>query len=114
MTYRDVIAVTQAKLICGESHLDQEVKLGFSSDLMSDVLTLLADDILLITGLCNNQIIRTAEMSDISNILVVRNKKPSSTMIEMANDLDIALATTPFSLFKVSALLYNAGLKPVY
>ena len=114
MKFREVIEITNAKLACGESHLDQEVLLGFASDLMSDVLTLLEDDILLITGLSNNQSIRTAEMSDISNILLVRNKIPSQTMIAMANELDIALACTPYSLFKASALLYNKGLKPVY
>ncbi|MFA6775326.1 MAG: DRTGG domain-containing protein [Sphaerochaetaceae bacterium] len=114
MKFREVIQITGAKLVCGESHLEQEVRLGFASDLMSDVLTLLEDDILLITGLSNNQSIRTAEMSDIANVLLVRNKFPSQTMIEMANELDIALACTPFSAFKTSALLYNAGLKPVY
>lgn len=114
MKLREVIEITEAKLVCGETHLDQEVLLGFASDLMSDVLTLLEDDILLITGLSNNQSVRTAEMSDISNILLVRNKIPSQTMIEMAKELDIALVCTPFSLFKASALLYNKGLKPVY
>lgn len=81
---------------------------------MSDVLTILEDDILLITGLSNNQAIRTAEMSDISNILLVRNKKPSQTMIDMANELNIALAYTSYSLFKTSGLLFAQGLKPVY
>jgi predicted transcriptional regulator len=114
MKLKDIIESVQGILVCGESHLDQEVKSGFASDLMSDVLTLLEDDILLITGLSNNQAIRTAEMSDISNILLVRNKRPSQSMIAMAKELDIALAYTPFSLFKVSGLLYAKGLEPVY
>ncbi len=88
--------------------------MGFASDLMSDVLTLLEDDILLITGLSNNQAVRTAEMSDISNILIVRNKQPSQAMVDMANELDIALITTPYSLFRVSGLLYTHGLESVY
>ncbi|ADY14114.1 hypothetical protein SpiBuddy_2295 [Sphaerochaeta globosa str. Buddy] len=114
MKLKDILACVDGKLVCGESHLEDEVMRGFASDLMSDVLTILEDDIILITGLSNNQAIRTAEMSDISNILLVRNKKPSQSMIDMAKELNISLAYTSFSLFKASGLLYQQGLKPVY
>ncbi len=114
MKLKDILACVDGKLVCGESHLEDEVMRGFASDLMSDVLTILEDDIILITGLSNNQAIRTAEMSDISNILLVRNKKPSQSMIDMANELNISLSYTSFSLFKASGLLYQQGLKPVY
>lgn len=114
MKLKDIIEGVDGQLVWGESHLEDEIKRGFASDLMSDVLTILEDDILLITGLSNNQAIRTAEMSDISNILLVRNKKPSQSMIDMAKELNIALASTPYSLFKASGLLFAKGLKPVY
>ncbi|MBG0766501.1 DRTGG domain-containing protein [Sphaerochaeta halotolerans] len=114
MKLKDIIACVDGHLICGESHLEDEITRGFASDLMSDVLTILEDDILLITGLSNNQAIRTAEMSDIKNILLVRNKKPSQNMIDMAQELNISLSYTSYSLFKASALLFNEGLKPVY
>ena len=81
---------------------------------MSDVLTLLADDILLITGLSNNQAIRTAEMSDISHILFVRDKVPTPTMISLAEEHNITLITTPYSMFRSSGLLFKHGLDPVY
>jgi len=103
MKLKDILACVDGKLVCGESHLEDEVMRG-----------ILEDDIILITGLSNNQAIRTAEMSDISNILLVRNKKPSQSMIDMANELNISLSYTSFSLFKASGLLYEQGLKPVY
>jgi len=114
MKLKEILECVDGKLVWGESHLEDEVKRGFASDLMSDVLTILEDDIILITGLSNNQSIRTAEMSDISNILLVRNKRPSQNMIDMAKELDISLSYTPYSLFKASGLLYAKGLKPVY
>jgi len=114
MTLTDVVEIVQGTVLCGEEYLDREVKLGFASDLMSDVLTLLADDILLITGLSNNQAIRTAEMSDISQILFVRNKKPTKTMIDLAREQNITIIVTPYSLFKSSGLLYQKGLQPIY
>ncbi len=114
MTLRKAAALTDGEIICGEAYLDRIVSLGFASDLMSDVLTLLDDNILLITGLCNIQSVRTAEMSDIKQILFVRNKKPTKDMVSLAKEQDITLMVTPYSMFKTSGILYQAGLHPVY
>lgn len=114
MKLSEVVQIVDGTVLCGEEHLDREIQLGFASDLMSDVLTLLADDILLITGLSNNQAIRTAEMSDILQILFVRNKKPTKTMLDLANEHSITIITTPYSMFKTSGLLFSKGLKAVY
>lgn len=91
-----------------------KVEKAFSSDLMSDVLTLLADDLLLITGLNNIQTVRTAEMADICHILFVRGKQPSEKMIELAEEQRIVLMSTAYSMYKTSGLLWAAGLAPVY
>ncbi|MHC1693032.1 MAG: DRTGG domain-containing protein [Sphaerochaetaceae bacterium] len=114
MTLREVVGIVGGTVLCGGENLDREVEKGFSSDLMSDVLTLLADNILLITGLSNNQAIRTAEMSDICQILFVRNKKPTQTMIDLAIEQGITIIVTPYSMFKSSGLLFQKGLDPVY
>lgn len=114
MTLQEVVEVVQGTVICGRENLNREIHLGFASDLMSDVLTLLADDILLITGLSNIQAIRTAEMSDILQILFVRNKQPTKTMIDLAIEHEITIITTPYSMFRASGSLFNHGLKPVY
>ena len=114
MTLREILELTEATLVCGNSHTEDTITYGFASDLMSDVLTILEDNIIMITGLSSVQAIRTAEMSDIRNILLVRNKKPSDAMIEIAEELGISISSTPYSLFRASGVLYGAGLKPVY
>jgi predicted transcriptional regulator len=114
MTLKDVVDIVQGTVLCGQQSLDREVHLGFASDLMSDVLTLLEDDILLITGLSNNQAVRTAEMSDIMQILFVRNKRPTQGMIDLAKEHGITIITTGYSMFRASGLLFSHGLKPVY
>jgi predicted transcriptional regulator len=114
MTLQEVVTIVDGTVLCGQEDIQRNVIHGFSSDLMSDVLTLLDDDILLITGLSNNQSIRTAEMSDIRQILFVRNKIPTQTMIQMAKEHGITLITTKYSMFKASGLLFSSGLQPVY
>lgn len=114
MKISDIIQITEATLVCGHHRIEERVYKAFSSDLMSDVLTIDSEDILLITGLANTQAIRTAEMADIHYILLVRNKKATDEMKSLAEENGMVLMETPFSLFKTSGLLYNAGLNPVY
>ncbi len=103
-----------AKVVCGEAFLDRNVISVFASDLMSDVLTLKANDLLLMTGLGNVQTIRTAEMSDINTIVFVRNKKVNQDMLELAAENDMILIECPYSMFRASGILYKAGLEPIY
>ena len=81
---------------------------------MSDVLRLNTEDLLLITGMANLQVIRTAEMSDIPFILFVRGKNVTSEMEKLAKENGIMLLQCKQSMFKVCGELYKAGLPPVY
>ncbi|MDD2277935.1 MAG: DRTGG domain-containing protein [Bacteroidales bacterium] len=114
MTLKEVADILDAKVLCGEDHLDYEIDFAFSSDLMSDVLTTQTDRMLLITGLANVQAIRTAEMSDIHCIVFVRNKEVTQPMIDLARENSMVLLQCKNSMFKASGLLYEKGLKPIF
>ena len=81
---------------------------------MSDVLTLDTDQLLLISGLANVQLIRTAEMADVAAVLLARGKKASPEMIDMADTVGLIVLETSFSLFRASGVLFVNGLSPVY
>ncbi len=93
---------------------DLQVQYGFASDLMSDVLTVTADGVLLITGLSNAQTVRTAVMSDIHVILICRDKRVTAEMQALAETHDVALITTAYSVFRAVGVLFDAGLKPIF
>ena len=114
MKLSEVVSLVQADILCGEDKLDQIVRHGFSSDLMSDVLTLSTNDVMLITGLANLQAVRTAEMSDIPVVLFVRDKQISSDIVDLGRDLGLVLLRTKFSMYKTAGMLFNAGLQPVF
>ena len=114
MQVSKICQLLDAKIICGEEHAKANIERGYSSDLMSDVLTLDTDHLLLITGMCNLQTIRTSEMADIRFIVFVRNKKVTDEMLELARENNLCLLESPFTLFKASGILYQVGLKPVY
>lgn len=110
----DIITFTEARVVSLRKINDINLDKAFSSDLMSDVLTLDEDNILLITGLVNVQLIRTAEMADIRVILLARNKKATPEMIRLADENEIVLLESPFSIFRASGVLFSNGIKPVY
>ncbi len=113
MKLEQVIEIVNAKVICGSVKANN-IERGFCSDLMSDVLTIDTDKLLIITGLANVQAIRTAEMADVNCILLVRNKKATADMIKVAEENNMIIMETSFSMFHVAGKLYEAGLKPVY
>ncbi|MDP4289829.1 MAG: PucR family transcriptional regulator ligand-binding domain-containing protein [Bacteroidota bacterium] len=114
MKIKQIAELLNGKVVCGEDYLDRSVNSVFASDLMSDVLTLKSEDLLLMTGLGNVQTIRTAEMSDINTIIFVRNKKVNEEMLKLAEENDMVLIECPYSMFKASGILYQAGLEPIY
>lgn len=102
-------------IIDGECHTqltnpEVEIKGGCGADLMSDVLASIQPDAILFTGLCNPQVVRTAQMADVRAIVIVRGKKPPSETISLAEQEGIPLISTPYGMFEVCGRLYRAGL----
>ena len=110
MKISEIGTLLNAKLLCGEEHLDNEVASACCSDMMSDVLAYVKDQGLLVTGLINPQVIRTANMMDMICIVFVRGKKPTEEMVELAEECGIAVMCTDKRAFEASGILYAAGL----
>ena len=104
---RDIL---EADMPAGEDMLDMEISSACGSDMMSDVLALLHDQAILLTGLVNPQVIRTSMMMDMHCIVFVRGKQPTPEMVELAKENKIALLTTKLGMFKACGKLYTAGL----
>lgn len=114
MKVQDILEILNGRVICGNEYLNEEVDSGFASDLLSDVLTLQTSNLILLTGLANVQTIRTAEMADIRHIVLVRSKKATPEILELAKENNQVIIECNYSMFKAAGLLYKAGLKAVY
>ena len=110
MTVRDARDILGARVLVGEEYLDREVKSACGSDMMSDVLAFSKDHSVLLTGLCNPQVIRTAEMLDIVCLIFVRGKKPDQTILDMAKERELIVMETGHRMFSSCGMLYQAGL----
>lgn len=112
MKIAEVARILDAKVLCGEHRLNDEVTAAFSADMMSDVLAYMDEGTLLLTGLMNAHVIRTAEMLDLRCIVFVRGKDILDEMLAQAKEKNIALLSTDKTLYHSSGLLYMAGLPP--
>ena len=111
MTVKEVVFLLDGQFFTGEEKSDMEVISACGADLMSDVMAFVKDRVILLTGLVNPQVIRTAELLDIHAIIFVRGKIPGRDMIEMAEDADIILAGSKDPMFLSCGKLYVAGLQ---
>jgi len=110
MKLKDIKKILEAEVITGAELLETEIKMGCGCDLMSDVLSFVKSDSLLLTGLTNPQVVRTAEMADLAAVCFVRGKKPGAETIEIAKSKNIPLLTTHLLLFESCGRLHREGL----
>ena len=102
MKIQRIQELTDASIVCGSEKRENDVQCAF------------AGDVLLVTGLCNLQTIRTAEMAEVSYILFVRGKKVTPDMLELARENNMVLLETDHSMYHTVGELYSAGLLPIY
>ena len=105
-----VAEILNAEILCGDEYLDTELSSAFGADLMSDVLAFVEENKLILTGMVNLHVIRTAEMLDVHCILFVRDKKVPEEILERARDLDMVILRTEKTMYTACGMLYAEGL----
>ena len=110
MKISEVAKVLDARILCGAENADKEVCSACGSDLMSDVLAYVKNQAVLLTGLVNPQVIRTAEMMDMVCIVFVRSKDPSDDMLKLAERAGIVVMKSEYRMYEACGLLYSNGL----
>ena len=106
-TIRDLL---DAKVLSCEEKLGSHVYSAFGCDLMSDVLAFVDNQAVLLSGLVNPQVVRTAVMMDMCCIVFVRSKEPTEEMLKLAKESGIVILTTKKTLYNSCGILYSNGL----
>lgn len=112
MTVQDISELLNARVLCCDDMLQHPVHTACGSDMMSDVLAYVKPTTLVLTGMVNSHVIRTAEMLEIRCILFVRGKVVTEDLIEHAKQNDLVLLSTPMTLYEACGKLYSKGMPP--
>lgn len=107
----EIVNCLEARVLAGEDKLGQDVYSACCSDLMSDVLAFVNEKTVLLTGLTNVQVIRTAEMLDLKCLIFARGKVPGEDVLRQADELGLVVMTAPKTMFTCAGLLYEGGLR---
>lgn len=110
MKLRQIASLLGAEVLCGEDQLEEEAHSACGSDMMSDVLAYVKDQAVLITGLVNPQVVRTAMMMDMRCVVFVRGKRPTAEMVELAQENHIAVFMSDYRMYEACGRLYANGL----
>ena len=110
MKLADIKEILRAEVIVGHEDLDEYVTAGTGSDLMSDILRGPTNGAVLLTGLNNIQVIRTAVIAGLKAVVLVRGKQPSSIMIDHALENKLPLLSTPLTMYSSCGRLFSKGL----
>ena len=113
MNIADMVNVLHARILCGADRLETRVYTACCSDLMSDVLAFVNEKTVLITGLTNPHVLRTADMLDLKCLVYARGKVPGEEILEQAEEQGLVVITTKETAFTACGLLYEAGLRGV-
>ena len=111
MKLSELIKILNADILVGHDLTGMEVNTAFAADSISDVLAFAKPGCMLLTGLTNPQVIRTADILDIAAIIIVRGKKPSSETLRLAQEVNIPVLTTKCILFEAAGRLYEKGIR---
>jgi predicted transcriptional regulator len=110
MKLGEIIRILEGEAVSDNVNLNLEISCAAGADLMSDVLAFTRPGAVLLTGLTNPQVVRTAEVADIVAIVFVRGKKPPPETVALAKQKGIPLITAPYTLFEMCGRLYRHGM----
>ncbi len=110
MKIRKIGELLGSNVLCGKQKLDAEIHCACGSDMMSEVLAFTKQDAVLLTGLTNIHVLKTAEILDIECVIFVRGKKPSDEIVRTAEDMGMVLLSTDLPMFTACGILYSNGI----
>lgn len=110
MQLKDIIEIVDGTVLNPDVDLNIKIRGGCGADLMSDVLASSQPKAVLLTGLTNPQVVRTAQIAEFRAIIFVRGKQPQAETIAIATQENIPLITSPFGMFELCGRLHRAGL----
>ncbi|HPU28771.1 MAG TPA: DRTGG domain-containing protein [Syntrophorhabdaceae bacterium] len=107
MTLGEIVKELGLEVLTGNINLNKEIKSGYVSDLLSDVIANIEQDSIWITIQRHINILGVAKLKDVIAIVIPRNLSVEEEVIKKAKEEGIAILRDRRNAFEITGLLYN-------
>lgn len=90
--------------------LDGEVRGGYASDLMSDVIANAGQGCVWVTLQTHVNIVAVAAMKELAGIILVNGREPQGETVEKGNEKKIPILVSALPAFELIGRLYRLGI----
>jgi hypothetical protein len=112
MKLEQIVRQLGLKVRTAAGKVDQiEVKGGYASDLLSDVMANAKEGYLWVTLQVHANILAVAKLKELAAIILVNNRTPDADAIEKAEQEEIVLLESELSTFELVGRLYEMGIR---
>ena len=107
MTVKELVEKMNLTVFCGQDNLDREIKGGYTSDLLSEVMGFAREGQVWITLQTHKNVLAIASLKELAAILLVKGNKPEEDMLEQAIDEGIPVLGTDAQTFETTGKVYQ-------
>jgi predicted transcriptional regulator len=107
MKITDIIQTLDLKVLSGQAGLSNEIRGGYVSDLLSDVMGNAKEGEVWITLQTHQNIIAVASLKDIAAIIIVKGASPEADTIEKSNIENVPVLVTELDTFNIAGRLFE-------
>ena len=107
LTVKDLVENLNLTVFCGESNLDNEIKGGYVSDLLSDVMGFAQEGHAWVTLQTHKNVIAIASLKELACVVLVKGSKPDDDMLEQAKEEEIPVLGTAEQTFETAGKIYQ-------
>ena len=107
MTVKELVEKMNLTVFCGQENLGREIKGGYTSDLLSDVMGFAREGQVWITLQTHKNVLAIASLKELAAILLVKGNKPEEDMLEQAVDEGIPVLGTDAQTFETTGKVYQ-------
>lgn len=107
MTVRELTKKLNLAVFCGDEHLDNVIKGGYVSDLLSDVMGFAQEGNVWITLQTHKNVIAIASLKELACVILVKGNRPDEDTLAQAIDENIPILGTDGQTFETAGKVYR-------
>ena len=107
MTVQQLVELLHLKVFSGSKGLNNNIKGGYVSDLLSDVMGNAQEGQVWITLQTHKNVMAIASLKDLSAVILVKGLQPDADTLAQSEEEGIPLLGTTEQTFEISGKLHN-------